>query len=81
MLLADITAKNPTTILKNPEISIPHDKPPGAGVIAVHHGNRTLLFKHIESGIFEKRGLVDDVASALQLELNLYYPGYQIRSH
>jgi hypothetical protein len=46
----------------------------------IFHGNRTIVFHHIESSIFKKKWWIDDVASALQSELNLYYPGYQIRS-
>jgi hypothetical protein len=52
----------------------------GAGIIDVFHGNKTLKFHHIESGIFKRKWHVDDVASALQQELNLYYPGYRIQS-
>ena len=57
------------------------DKPTGAGFIEVNHGNRTLPSHHAEGRVFEKECLADDIASALQLELNLYYPGYLIRSH
>ncbi|WP_259070326.1 hypothetical protein HDF24_14720 [Mucilaginibacter sp. X4EP1] len=79
-VVADITANNPKTILKNIPHSLSADNL-GAGFIEVYHGNKTLVFYHIESGIFGKRWLVDNIASALQLELNLYYPGYNIRSH
>jgi hypothetical protein len=79
-VIADITANNPNTILKNLQMSINLDHQIGAGVIEVHHGNKTLLFRQVLSRIFEKRWRVDDIASALQTELNLYYPGYQIRS-
>ena len=80
-VVADITANNPKTILKNMEISDKSGKLLGAGSIDVFHGNKTLLFHHIESAIFEKKWLVDNIASALQHELNLYYPEYRIRSH
>jgi len=80
-VVADINANNPKTILKNIQLNITADKPIGAGIIEVYHGNKILEFRHIESGIFVKKWLVDDVASALQLELSLYYPGYVIRSH
>ena len=78
-VIADITAKNPNSLLKNIRVPI-HAENPGAGFIEVYHGNKTLVFHHIESSIFKKKWLVDDVASALQHELNLYYPGYKIRS-
>ena len=80
-VIADITANNPNTILKNLQLSINLEKQIGAGVIEVYHGNKTLLFRPVLSRIFEKRWRIDDVASALQSELNLYYPGYQIRSN
>jgi hypothetical protein len=79
-VIADITAKNPNSLLKNIRLPI-HADNPGAGFIDVYHGNKTLLFRPVESSIFEKKWRVDDIASALQLELNLYYPGYRIRSH
>jgi hypothetical protein len=79
-VVADITASNPKTILKNIPLPIPSDRH-GAGFIDVFHGNKTLVFRPIESGIFEMKWRIDDIASALQFELNLYYPGYQIRSH
>jgi len=81
-VIADITANNPKTIIENLEPIISADKlNRGAGYIDVYYGNRTLVFRHVESSIFEKKWIVDDIASALQLELNLYYPGYQVRSH
>ena len=80
-VIVDNTANNPKIILKNFKLSIAADKLYGAGIIDVYHGNKTLLFRHIESSIFEKQWRVDDIASALQLELNVYYPGYNIRSH
>jgi hypothetical protein len=80
-VIADITANNPKTILKNLQLSIITDKQTGAGFIDVHHGNKTLVFHHVESNMFEMKWRVDDIASALQLELSLYYPDYQIRSH
>jgi hypothetical protein len=80
-VIADITANNPNTILKNLQVSINLDKQIGAGVIEVHHGNKTLLFRPVISRIFEKKWSTDDIVSALQCELNLYYPGYQIRSN
>jgi hypothetical protein len=77
-VVVDITANNPFTILK--KISQPGSSVnPGAGYIDVYHGNKTLEFRHIKSVIFVKKWLVDDIVSALQFELNLYYPGYQIR--
>ena len=79
-LVADITAKNPNSLLKNIRLPI-HADNPGAGFIDVYHGNKTLLFRRIESSVFTKKWRIDDIASALQSELNLYYPGYQIRSH
>jgi hypothetical protein len=79
-VIADITANNPNTILKNLQVSINLDQRIGAGVIEVHHGNKTLLFRPVISRIFEKKWRTDDIVSALQYELNLYYPGYQIRS-
>jgi len=82
-VVADITAHNPKTMAENLESVIPSSKlyGGGAGVIDVYHGNKTLVFRHVGSSLFTKRWLVDDVASALELELNLYYPDYQIRSH
>jgi len=80
-VIVDNTANNPKTILKNFKLAASSDKLYGAGFIDVCHGNKTLLFRHIESSIFEKQWRVDDIASALQLELNVYYPGYNIRSH
>jgi hypothetical protein len=80
-VVADITANNPKTILKDIQINIPAGRQPGAGFIDIYHGNKTLLFRHIESAIFGKKWRVDDIASALQIELNLYYPGYLVRSH
>lgn len=78
-VVADITAKNPNSLLKNIRLPIQADNP-GAGFIDVYHGNKTLVFHQIESSIFKRKWRIDDVASALQSELNLYYPGYQIRS-
>ena len=78
-VVADITANNPKTILKNIQLNSSAGNL-GAGFIDVFHGNRTLLFRLVESNIFKKKWWVDDVASTLQQELNLYYPGYQIRS-
>jgi hypothetical protein len=80
-VIADITANNPNTILKNIQFTVTLDKQIGAGFIEVHHGNKTLLFRRVESRIFEKKWRIDDIASALQVELNVYYPGYRIRSH
>jgi len=79
-VVVDITASNPNTILKNIHLPIHSDRH-GAGFIDVFHGNKTLVFRPVESGIFEMKWRIDDIASALQLELNLYYPGYHIRSH
>jgi hypothetical protein len=80
-VVADITAMNPKAIVESLEVDIPADKlQGGAGFIEVFHGNKLLVFHHIESAFFAKKWLVDDVASALQSELNLYYPGYTIRS-
>ena len=80
-VIADITAINPKTIAENLWADIPADKlHGGAGFIEVFHGNKLLVFHHVESALFAKKWLVDDVASALQSELNLYYPGYKIRS-
>jgi hypothetical protein len=80
-VIADINANNPKTIYENLKSVIPAATlQGGAGFIEVFHGNKLLVFKHVESGIFGKEWLVDDVASALQFELGLYYPGYQIRS-
>ena len=80
VVVVDNTANNPKTILYHTTIAIP-DEPPGAGYIDIHHGNRTLLFRRIESAIFGKRWHINEVVSAIQFELNLYYPGYQIRFH
>jgi hypothetical protein len=80
-VIADITAANAKAIVENFEADIPADKlQGGAGFIEVFHGNKLLVFHHIHSAFFAKDWLVDDVASALQSELNLYYPGYIIRS-
>ncbi|TWI94768.1 hypothetical protein JN11_04549 [Mucilaginibacter frigoritolerans] len=80
-VVADITAMNSKAIAESLEADIPADKlQGGAGYIEVFHGNKLLVFHHIESAFFAKQWLVDDVASALQSELNLYYPGYIIRS-
>jgi hypothetical protein len=80
-VIADNTAHNPKTILENFKRSVASGKSCGAGFMDIYHGNKTLMFRHIESSIFEKKWRVDDVVSALQLELNLYYPNYYIRSH
>jgi hypothetical protein len=80
-VVADIRANNPKTIAGNMLSKFPTDNLQlGAGFIDVHFGNKTLVFRHVESGIFGKKWLVDDVASALQTELNLYYPDFKIRS-
>jgi hypothetical protein len=79
-VIADITVNNPLTILKNIHLPVHSDKH-GAGFIDVFHGNKTLVFRPVESSIFEMKWRVDDIASALQVELNLYYPEYKIRSH
>ena len=75
----DVTANNPLTVLKNNVKNISATNP-GAGFIDVFHGNKTLLFRHIISSVFRKKWDVDEIVSALQFELNLYYPGYRIRS-
>jgi hypothetical protein len=82
-VVADITAHNPKPMAEHLQSAIPSEKlyDGGAGFMDVYHGNKTIVFRHIESSLFDKPWLVDDVASALQLELNLYYPGYLIRSH
>jgi hypothetical protein len=81
-VIADITANNPNTIAKNIRVLIPGEElvGGGAGFIDVHHGNRTLVFRRVESRLFSKQWLIDDVASALQNELALYYPGYLIQA-
>ncbi len=80
-VIADITVNNPKTIVKNLQSALPADElSGGAGFIDVFYGNQLLVFRHITSKFFEKSWQVDDIVSALQSELNLYYPGYQIRS-
>lgn len=80
-VIADITANNPKTIVENLKSIIPaatlHG---GAGFIEVFHGNKLLVLRHVESSVFKKKWLADDIASALQFEFDVYYPGYQIRS-
>ncbi|HEY2580157.1 MAG TPA: hypothetical protein VGI43_00025 [Mucilaginibacter sp.] len=80
-VVADITANNPITVLKNMGIATSDDKLTGAGIIEVHHGSRILFSRRIESTTFKKKWYVDDIVSALQFELNLYYPDYRIGSH
>jgi hypothetical protein len=81
-IVADISANNPKSIAKNLEGIIPASQLSGggAGFIDVYHGNKTLVLRHVESSIFTKPWLVDDIVSALQDELNIYYPGYRIQS-
>jgi len=78
-VIADNTANNPKTVLKNFQLASSAEKTYGAGFIDIYHGNKILNFRHVESLIFAKKWRVDDIASALQVELNLYYPGYRVR--
>jgi len=80
-VIPDITANNPKIILNNIQFNNTSDKQIGAGYIDIYHGNKTLLFRSIESLLFQKKWLVADIVLALRIELNLYYPGYQIRSN
>ncbi|HWZ13602.1 MAG TPA: hypothetical protein VNW95_00085 [Mucilaginibacter sp.] len=80
-VIADITANNPKTIVENLKSIIPAAVlRGGAGFIEVFHGNKLLVLRHVESSVFEKKWLADDIASALQFEFDVYYPGYRIRS-
>jgi hypothetical protein len=62
----DVTANNPLTVLKNNVRNISATNP-GAGFIDVFHGNKTLLFCHITSGIFGKKRHIDEIDSAITI--------------
>ncbi|WP_295655322.1 hypothetical protein [uncultured Mucilaginibacter sp.] len=79
-VIADTNANNPKTIADNFKESIAAENLYyGAGFIDVHHGNRTLVFRHMASALFSRKWHVIDVAGELQAELDLYYPGYRVR--
>ena len=79
-VIADVTARNPKTVIENSQSHITPETPAqGAGFIDVYYSNRTLVFRHVESRIFSKKWHLQDVVSKLHFELELYYPGYQVR--
>jgi hypothetical protein len=79
-IIVDNTANNPKNILKNFQLTVSATSFYGAGFIDIYYGNKTIALRHVESTIFKKKWRIDDVVSALQLELNIYYPGYHIQS-